>query len=74
MTEIVLVSVPIGYEKRICKVGKGKEACSSIGRGENGFLCLKGGTIEANLKIKLHSDYEEAKGDNCSGPPFWLRN
>jgi hypothetical protein len=72
-TNVSPVSIPKGYQDAVCKKGKGKITCSFLGFGEGGFICLKGSSMETVIRGKLRDGSMRAKGDNCSGPPQFLK-
>lgn len=72
-TNVSPVSIPSGYQDAVCKRGKGETTCGFLGFGGNGFLCLKGSSAETNIRANLRDGSMRAKGDNCSGPPDFLK-
>lgn len=65
------VTVPDGYETKVCRMGNGRATCKFLGvtPGDRGsmYACLKGSSLEDI--ILRRPDTMRSKGDNCSGPP-----
>ena len=67
------VFIPSGYKETVCKMGKKEMTCSFLGFGEGGYLCLKKSSMEESIKERIRNNSISAKGDNCSGPPNFLK-
>jgi hypothetical protein len=52
---------------RICGLGLGKECCSYLGRGSEGFICLKHGELRGEIDARRTEGKMIAMGDNCEG-------
>lgn len=61
------------HSKAACKEGQGEAACSFLAMGAVGLVCLKCSSMEANIRNRLREDSMRSKGDNCSGPPDFLK-
>lgn len=62
------MSLPESHVEKVCKFGKGPEACSFLALGD-GFACLKGGNLEQLIRDRRAQKTIRSMGDNCSGPP-----
>ena len=59
------------HVKEICKFGQGSVVCGFLAVGGNGFECLKGTDAEDLIRSRQSRGEMNAKGDNCSGPPYF---
>jgi len=67
------VRIPDGYGKTMCKEGQGEATCSFLAVGAVGLVCLKCSSMEANIRNRLREGSMGSKGDNCSGPPDFIK-
>ena len=55
--------IPESHLDKVCKKGKGKEACRYIGLSAQGFFCAK----NTPLRKILDKENMKAQGNNCDG-------
>jgi hypothetical protein len=56
-------------DETVCKKGRGEMTCSFLGVSSTTYVCLKGSSMESNIRTRIQEGTMRAKGDNCSGPP-----
>jgi hypothetical protein len=56
--------------KSLCKFGQGSATCAYLTKN-NGWECTKG--TPAETFISQRRETMQARGDNCSGPPYFKR-
>ena len=55
------------HRDNVCLQGKGKECCSYLGMGPNGWQCLKLTSFRTLLDQRRAEGSIRAMGDNCDG-------
>ncbi len=56
---------------KVCKIGQREKTCSYLAFSSGGYTCEKGSAFEARIRDRRAAGSMYAKGDNCSGPPFF---
>ena len=67
--EATIINLPMEHMKNVCKIYAGKNACSFLILGQEGFECSKGTLIQSIIAERRANKSIAAQGDNCSGPP-----
>lgn len=66
------MTTPISKQRvtSVCILGSAR-SCAFIGvHPDTGFCCIKGSSLEPEIRRRLAEGSMGAKGDNCPGPPF----
>lgn len=55
------------HVQKVCKMGQGKDCCSYLGMGSQGWECLKESELKPTIDARRKADTMTAKSDNCDG-------